>query len=61
MASQCFYSSWHLKINASFLSTVTPFSKQFDPWDVECLLSLLESWAAASSTMPQITNCTIDS
>ena len=23
--------------------------KQFDPWDVECLLSLLESWAPASS------------
>ena len=23
--------------------------KHFDPWDVECLLSLLESWALASS------------
>ena len=23
--------------------------KHFDPWDVECLLSLLESWAPASS------------
>ena len=26
-----------------------PSHKQFDPWDVECLLSLLESWAPASS------------
>ena len=26
-----------------------PFHKRFDPWDVECLLSLLESWAPASS------------
>ena len=26
-----------------------PSRKQFDPWDVECLLSLLESWAPASS------------
>ena len=26
-----------------------PSHKCFDPWDVECLLSLLESWAPASS------------
>ena len=26
-----------------------PSHKHFDPWDVECLLSLLESWALASS------------
>ena len=26
-----------------------PSCKWFDPWDVECLLSLLESWAPASS------------
>ena len=26
-----------------------PSCKHFDPWDVECLLSLLESWASASS------------
>ena len=26
-----------------------PSHKWFDPWDVECLLSLLESWAPASS------------
>ena len=26
-----------------------PSRKWFDPWDVECLLSLLESWACASS------------
>ena len=26
-----------------------PSCKQFDPWDVECLLSLLESWVLASS------------
>ena len=26
-----------------------PFHKWFDPWDVECLLSLLESWAPVSS------------
>ena len=26
-----------------------PSRKRFDPWDVECLLSLLESWAPASS------------
>ena len=25
-----------------------PSRKQFDPWDVECLLSLLESWTPAS-------------
>ena len=26
-----------------------PSHKHFYPWDVECLLSLLESWAPASS------------
>ena len=26
-----------------------PSCKQFDPWDVECMLSLLESWVPASS------------
>ena len=26
-----------------------PSCKQFDPWDVECLLSTLESWAPTSS------------
>ena len=26
-----------------------PFNKHFDPWDVEHLLSLLESWTLASS------------
>ena len=26
-----------------------PCHKQFDPWDVECLLSLLESWEPVSS------------
>ena len=26
-----------------------PLCTHFDPWDVECLLSLLESWALASS------------
>ena len=26
-----------------------PSHKRFDPWDVKCLLSLLESWAPASS------------
>ena len=26
-----------------------PPHKYFDPWDVECLLSLLENWAPASS------------
>ena len=26
-----------------------PSNKHFDPWDVEFLLSLLESWAPASS------------
>ena len=26
-----------------------PSHKYFDPWDVECLLSLLESWTPASS------------
>ena len=26
-----------------------PSHKQFEPWDVECLLSLLESWAPTSS------------
>ena len=27
----------------------SPCHKCFDPWDVECWLSLLESWALASS------------
>ena len=48
-SSQGFYSSCHFKINASFYLQHPPSHKQFDPWDVECLLSLLESWAPASS------------
>ena len=28
---------------------MSPSHKWFDPWDVKCLLSLLERWALASS------------
>ena len=35
--------TWH------FYLQHPPSHKCFDPWDVECLLSLLESWAPASS------------
>ena len=35
-------------MNVSFLFTASS-CKCFDPWDVECLLSLLENWALASS------------
>ena len=38
-----------LKLMHHFYLQRPPSSKQFDPWDVEHLLSLLESWAPASS------------
>ena len=38
-----------LKLMRHFYLQHPPSHKQFDPWDVECLLSLLESWAPASS------------
>ena len=38
-----------LKLMHHFYLQHPPFHKQFDPWDVEHLLSLLESWAPASS------------
>ena len=38
-----------LKLMHHFYLQQPPSHKQFDPWDVECLLSLLESWAPASS------------
>ena len=38
-----------LKLIHHFYLQHPPSCKQFDPWDVECLLSLLESWAPASS------------
>ena len=38
-----------LKLMHHFYLQCPPFRKQFDPWDVEHLLSLLESLAPASS------------
>ena len=38
-----------LKLMHHFYLQHPPSRKWFDPWDVECLLSLLESWAPASS------------
>ena len=38
-----------LKVMHHFYLQCPPSHKQFDPWDVECLLSLLESWVPASS------------
>ena len=38
-----------LKLMHHFYLQHPPSHKQFDPWDVECLLSLLESWAPAYS------------
>ena len=37
------------KLMCHFYLQHPPSRKQFDPWDVECFLSLLESWAPASS------------
>ena len=37
------------KLMHHFYLQCPPSFKQFDPWDVEHLLSLLESWAPASS------------
>ena len=37
------------KVMRHFYLQHPPSRKRFDPWDVECLLSLLESWAPASS------------
>ena len=37
------------KLMGHFYLQRPPSCKRFDPWDVECLLSLLESWAPASS------------
>ena len=37
------------KLMHHFYLQHSPSCKCFDPWDVECLLSLLESWAPASS------------
>ena len=38
-----------LKLMCHFYLQCPSSSKWFDPWDVECLLSLLESWAPTSS------------
>ena len=38
-----------LKVMHHFHLQHPPSRKWFDPWDVECLLSLLESWAPTSS------------
>ena len=38
-----------LKLMHHFYLQHPPSHKQFDPWDVEHLLSLLESWAPVSS------------
>ena len=38
-----------LKLMYHFYLLHPPSHKWFDPWDVECLLPLLESWAPASS------------
>ena len=37
------------KLMHHFYLQCPPSRKWFDPWDVECLLSLLESWAPVSS------------
>ena len=37
------------KLMHHFYLPYPPSHKNFDPWDVECLLSLLESWSLASS------------
>ena len=37
------------KLTCHFYLQYPPSHIQFDPWDIECLLSLLESWAPASS------------
>ena len=37
------------KLMFHFYLQCPPSCKHFDPWDVECLLSLLESWAPTSS------------
>ena len=37
------------KLRHHFYLQCPPSCKCFDPWDVECLLSLLESWTSASS------------
>ena len=37
------------KLMCHFYLQHPPSCKRFDPWDVECLLCLLESWAPASS------------
>ena len=37
------------KLMRHFYLQHPPSHKRLDPWDVECLLSLLESWAPASS------------
>ena len=43
LADHHYKASNHLYINISFLFMVAPSYKQFDPWDVECVLSLLDS------------------
>ena len=42
-------SSYHIEINVYFLFTASSFTLIFVSWDAECLLSLLENWAPASS------------
>ena len=37
------------KLMCHFYLQHPPYHKHFDPWDGECLLSLLESWVPASS------------
>ena len=37
------------KLMHHFYLQYLPSGKRFDPWDVECLLSLLEGWAPMSS------------
>ena len=49
VCSTGFTKQCHLKLMHHFYLHRPPSRKWFDPWDVEHLLSLLESWAPASS------------
>ena len=49
LLSQGSKSSYDLKVNALFLLEHPSTCKCFDPWDVEHLLWLLESWPLATS------------
>ena len=41
--------SYNFYVEVSFFYAASSYIKQSDPWDMEHLLSLLESWASAPS------------